>query len=200
MDVGGRTRDYVFFDHLEGWGRGTRRWPLHDLRCWREINVADPRRQFACVRRTRAQLSLSAAELSRITLCTELRHVGREPAARRPSRGRARRDSPTLLSLRVAAAPVVAVAAARPAYVQTPLGGVTQGGDVFNGDYSAMVGTWEVEFLEMPPTGGASNFSMQITFAVGNGVVTGNTSISTAAAAARWARTPRRAPTRPSAP
>ena len=75
-------------------------------------------------------------------------------------------------------APVVAVAAAQPAYVQTPLGGVTQGGDVFNGDYSAMVGTWEVEFLEMPPTGGASNFSMQITFAVNNGVVTGNTSIS----------------------
>ena len=74
-------------------------------------------------------------------------------------------------------APVVAVAAAQPAYVQAPLGGVTQGGDVFNGDYSALVGTWEVEFLEMPPTGGASNFNMQITFAVNNGVLTGNTSI-----------------------
>ena len=68
-------------------------------------------------------------------------------------------------------APVVAVAAAQPAYVQAPLGGVTQGGDVFNGDYSALVGTWEVEFLEMPPTGGASNFNMQITFAVNNGVL-----------------------------
>ena len=44
-------------------------------------------------------------------------------------------------------APVVAVAAAQPAYVQAPLGGVTQGGDVFNGDYRAIVGTWEVEFL-----------------------------------------------------
>ena len=74
-------------------------------------------------------------------------------------------------------APVVAVAAAQPDYMQAPLGGVTQGGDVFNGDYSALVGTWEVEFLEMPPTGGASNFNMQITFAVNNGVLTGNTSI-----------------------
>ena len=92
-------------------------------------------------------------------------------------------------------APVVAVAAAQPAYVQAPLGGVTQGGDVFNGDYRAIVGTWEVEFLEMPKNG-ATNFHMHITYSVNNGVVTGNASLGIrSAAAARWARTRRRART-----
>ena len=73
-------------------------------------------------------------------------------------------------------APVVAVAAAQPAYMQAPLGGITQGGDVFNGDYRAIVGTWEVEFLEMPKNG-ATNFHMHITYSVNNGVVTGNASL-----------------------
>ena len=82
---------------------------------------------------------------------TELRLRATIPAVRRNSMSAV---NPLPVAQAVAApvgtlpiAPVVAVAAAQPAYVQAPLGGVTQGGDVFNGDYRAIVGTWEVEFL-----------------------------------------------------